>query len=145
VKLRARNIVTDAIEQAIDSAFPLALSRWFKRREGAFNLETLESREFREHVCSVVYGEVSEAIERVIDLDCEDDSLEPLNAEQRYRIEVYQGGGGARWLVRGPDGGVMLTSSYRQHIDESLDEAAAFAHGRRLAIVSSDNPPDPAA
>jgi len=143
VRLRARNIIHEAIERTVDSGFPLAISRWFKHRGGNFTAETLDSREFREHVCSVLFCEVSEAIEQIIDLDCEDGQLATLEPEQRYRIEVYQGGGGARWMVRGPDGGVLLTSRYSP-IGEALDEAAEFARGRRLTIVSSSEPqPNP--
>jgi len=143
MKFRARNIVLDAIENAIDGAVSHAIARWFKHRERTFTVADLESPGFRGHVEGIVFGEVSEALERIIDLDCEDGQLATLEPEQRYRIEVYQGGGGARWMVRGPDGGVLLTSRYSP-IGEALDEAAEFARGRRLTIVSSSEPqPNP--
>lgn len=77
MKLRAYTIISDAVASAIDGAFPYAVRRWFKYREGS-PPDLLENREFLEHVAEATRGAVLEALGRVIDYDDETGDDVPL-------------------------------------------------------------------
>jgi len=138
VKLRAGQIVHKAIEEAIDNAVPYAVRRWFKYRDRCAGAELAESREFQEHVAEHVRGAAFEALNETIDF--EDDAPQVRCA---YRIEVYHGGGGWRWILRAEGCPVTASSAYHGTLPGAMTEAAKVAAATGLEVLVSTTPSVP--
>ena len=75
MKLRADNIIHDAVERAVADAIPYAIRRWYKHRDRCIASALVEHRDFQEHVAKIVQDAVNDALAEVIDFDAEPDDV----------------------------------------------------------------------
>jgi len=138
VKLRADQIVHKAVEEAIDNAVPYAVRRWFKYRDRCAGADLAESREWQEHMQDHVRSAVFDALGNAIDFE----SGEP-EVRCDYRIEVYHGGGGWRWILRADGCPVTASSAYHGTLTGAMTEAAKVAAATGLEVLVSTTPSVP--